>query len=170
MESLFCVKLSQMQNVAVKIVAKNKKAYFDYEILEKYEAGIVLEGAEVKSIKSGHVQLSGSFVGIARGANGRTRLITENLHISPYKYSDITDFDPMRRRELLLKRKEIDYLAGHATREGFTLIPLEIFLKKGLVKVLIGVGKGKKAHDKRQVLKKRAMTKEIEQGLKKYTR
>lgn len=148
----------------------NKKAYFDYEILEKLEAGIVLTGAEVKSIKSGKCQLKGSFITPVRGANGRTRLVTENLHISPYEHADRIDYDPMRRREVLLKRDEIDMLAGKTNKEGFTIIPLEIYLKKSLIKILLGVCRGKKAQDKRGVLKQRAISRDIDVSLKNFYR
>lgn len=149
----------------VKILAKNKKAYFDYEILEKYETGIVLTGAEVKSIKGGHIQLKGSFVTIAGG-----RALTENMHVSPYKYAITTGYDPMRKRELLLKKREISLLAGMTAQKGFTLIPLEIFLKNNLIKVLLGVCRGKAKYDKRDSLKKRDIGREIAQGLKKFSR
>lgn len=149
----------------VKSLAKNKKAYFDYEVLEKYEAGIILTGAEVKSIKGGHVQLKGSYVSIAHG-----RAMTENLHVSPYRYAPANAFNPLRRRQLLLKKKEIDYLAGLAAQKSHTLIPLEIIEKNHLVKVVLGVCRGKKQHDKRDTLKRRAVTREIEQGLKRFTR
>lgn len=148
-----------------KILAKNKKAYFDYEIVEKYETGIVLNGPEVKSIKESHVQLKGSFISVIGG-----RVMTENMHVSPYRYAPHEGYDPLRRRELLLKRKEIDHLAGLSNQKGFTLIPLEIILKKNLIKVVVGVCRGKKQHDKRDVLKRRAMTREIDQGLKKFSR
>lgn len=148
-----------------RLLAKNKKAYFDYEIVEKYETGIVLTGPEVKSIKEGHVQLKGSFVSVIGG-----RVMTENMHVSPYRYAPREGYDPLRRRELLLKRKEIDYLAGLSNQKGFTLIPLEIILKKNLIKVILGICRGKKQHDKRDVLKRRAMTREIDQGLKKFSR
>lgn len=148
-----------------KVLAKNKKAYFDYEIVEKYETGIVLTGAEVKSIKGGHVQLKGSFASVVSG-----HVMTENLHVSPYRYAPLAGYDPLRRRELLLKRKEIDQLAGLSNQKGFTLILLEIILKNNLVKVILGVCHGKKQHDKRDVLKRRAMTREIDQGLKKFSR
>ncbi|MEK7523745.1 MAG: SsrA-binding protein SmpB [Patescibacteria group bacterium] len=150
--------------LATKTIAKNKKAYFDYEILEKYVTGIVLTGAEVKAIKGGHVQMKGSFAVIDRG-----RVMVENMHVSPYQYSIAAGYDPLRRRELLLRKKEIEYLAGQSSQKGFTLVPLEIFLKKGLIKVLLGICRGKQAHDKRQVLKGRAMEREIAQGLKKFT-
>ncbi len=148
-----------------KVLAKNKKAYFDYEVVEKYETGIVLTGAEVKSIKGGHVQLKGSFASVVNG-----RVMTENLHVSPYRYAPLAGYDPLRRRELLLKRKEIDNLAGLSNQKGFTLVPLEIILRHNLIKVIIGVCRGKKQHDKRDVLKRRAMTREVDQGLKKFSR
>lgn len=148
-----------------KVLAKNKKAYFDYEVLEKYETGIVLIGSEVKAIKNGHVQLKGSYVSVSGG-----RVKTNNLYVSPYKYSSLKNYDPLRQKELLLRRKEIDRLTGLSAQKGLTLIPLEIYLKKGLIKILLGVCRGKKDHDKRQTLKKRAITKEINQGLKKFSR
>lgn len=153
-----------------KLLAKNKKAYFDYEIVEKYETGIVLTGPEVKSIKASHVQLKGSYATLVQGKNRRLKIVTSNLHVSPYRYSIISGYDPLRRRELLLRRKEIDHLAGLTTQKGFTLIPLEIVLKNNLIKVLLGVCRGKASHDKRQLLKKRAITRDIEEGLKKFTR
>lgn len=148
-----------------KLLAKNKKAYFDYEVCEKYEAGIVLTGPEVKSIKGGRVQLKGSFAVVTNG-----RMMVENMHISHYKCSPIEGYNPLRKRELLLRRQEIDHLAGITIQEGLTLIPLEIFLKRGLIKILLGVCRGKKQHDKRQTLRKRAINKEISQGLKKFAR
>jgi len=148
-----------------KLLGKNKKAYFDYEVVEKYETGIVLVGAEVKSIKAGRVQLKGSFASVKNN-----RVFLDNMHVSPYGPSNNKEYDPLRRKELLLKRKEIDYLAGMSDEKGLTLVPLEIYLKKGLVKVLLGVCRGKKMHDKRAVLKKRAISKEINQGLKIFSR
>lgn len=148
-----------------KLLAKNKKAYFDYEVLEKYETGIVLNGPEVKSIKAGHVQLKGSFVSVTNG-----RALASNMHVSPYKYAAHTSQDPLRHRELLLRKKEIEHLSGIAGQKGHTIIPLEIFLKNNLIKVVIGVCRGKKAHDKRETLKKRAISREIDQGLKKFSR
>lgn len=153
------------KTVQTKLLAKNKKAYFDYEILEKYETGIILTGPEVKSIKGGHIQLKGSFATVF----GR-RVLVENMHVSHYKCSPITDYNPLRRRELLLQRKEIDYLTGMSLQKGHTLIPLEIFLKNNLIKISLGVCRGKKAHDKRDVLKKRAIMKEVNQGLKQFSR
>ena len=149
----------------VKVLAKNKKAYFDYEVLEKYEAGMILTGAEVKSIKEGHVQLKGSYVTVQN-----RRVMTSNMHISPYRYAPVNAFDPLRRRQLLLRKKEIDYLSGLVTQKGCALIPLEIIEKNHFIKMVLGVCRGKKQHDKRDVLKKRAVSREIEQGLKRFTR
>ncbi len=153
------------KTVQTKLLAKNKKAYFDYEILEKYETGIILTGPEVKSIKGGHVQLKGSFATVING-----RVIIENMHISHYKCSPVEGYNPLRRRELLLHKKEIDYLAGMSAQKGYTLVPLEIFLKNNFIKILLGICRGKQAHDKRNVLKKRAVEKELQQGLKKFSR
>jgi len=148
-----------------KILAKNKRANFDYEVLEKFEAGMVLIGAEVKSIKAGQVQMKGSYVTAFRG-----RVQTENMHVSPYRYAVIEGIDPLRKRQLLLKKKEIDQLTDYSSQKGLTLVPLEILLKKNFIKLIIGVCRGKKSHDKRDVLKHRAENREIEQGLKKFTR
>lgn len=156
------------KSAGTSLITKNKKAYFDYEILEKFEAGIILTGAEVKSIKSGGVQLKGSYVAVGGG-----KVVVENMHISPYRQSAAHregNYDPTRRRELLLHKKEINYLSGLTAQKGQTIIPLEIFLKNNLIKVLLGVCRGKKAHDKRGVLKKRAETREIDLALKKFNR
>lgn len=153
------------QTGQTKLIAKNKKAYFDYEILEKFEAGIILNGPEVKSIKNGHVQLKGSFAEI-RGNHAAIA----NMHVSPYKCAPVEGYNPLRKRGLLLKKSEINRMSGFSAQKGLTLIPLEVFLKRGFVKILLGVCRGKKLHDKRLVLKKRAITKEINQGLKKFSR
>jgi len=139
-----------------KILVKNKKAFFDYEILETLEAGVVLNGSEVKSVKAGHVQLKGSYVSI-RGAE--TWLI--KTHISPYKQG--VKFEPERERKLLLKKSEIRSLAGRLNTAGTTLIPTEIYLKKNLIKVAVSLARGKKQYDKREVKKKR----ELERSLRK---
>ena len=148
-----------------KLLAANKKAYFDYEVAEKYETGIILTGAEVKSIKGGHTQLKGSFATVDRG-----KIIVENMHVSPYKHAVIDGYDPLRRKELLLHKKEIVRLASSSAQKGCTLIPLEVILKNNLIKVVLGVCHGKKQHDKRNVLKRRAMQREVDQSLKKFSR
>lgn len=133
-----------------KLVAKNKKAYFDYEILETCEAGIILSGAEVKSIKRGSADMKGSFIFIQN-----QRPLIENLHISPYQPGNQPNYDPKKTRGLLLKRREIDHLIGLSHRTGCTLIPLQILLKNNLIKILIGVCRGRKKYDKRELIKRR---------------
>lgn len=146
--------------VHTKLITKNKKAYFDYEVLEKFETGIVLHGGEVKSIKGGHVQLKGSYAHVKRG-----RVIVEKMHVSPYPYSSQKNYDPGRPRELLLKKREVAHLAGASEEQGYTLVPLEIFLKNRLIKVLLGVCRGKKAYDKRAALKKRAVEIDVRRAI-----
>lgn len=148
-----------------KLLAKNKKAYFDYEVLEKFTAGIILTGPEVKSIKGGHVQLKGSYATVQKG-----HVIAEKIHVSPYPYSAQKNYEPFRRRELLLKHKEIDFLAGQSAEKGLTLVPLEILQQGTLIKVILGVCRGKKAHDKRATLKGRAVTRDIAADLKRFTK
>ncbi|PJC36997.1 SsrA-binding protein [Candidatus Peregrinibacteria bacterium CG_4_9_14_0_2_um_filter_53_11] len=149
----------------LKAAAKNKKAYFDYEILEKFEAGIILTGPEVKSIRKGLVQLKGSYVQVFNG-----RAYIEKMHISYYPQSNNPDYDPLRSRELLLHKKELELLAARSAEKGLTLVPLEILLKKHLIKVILGVCRGKKQHDKRSVLKDRAVERDIQSSLKKFSR
>lgn len=138
------------------LILKNKKAYFDYEILETYEAGIVLSGAEVKSIRNAKANLKGSYVAVKN-----SEAFIENMHISSYQPKNQPDYDPTRRRKLLLKKAEIDRLADSAEQRGLTIIPLEIFSKSGLIKMKIGLCRGRKKYDKREVLKKRQQEKDI---------
>lgn len=142
-----------------KILAKNKKAFFDYEILETLEAGIVLSGSEVKSVKTGHIQLKGSYISI-RGAE--VWLI--KAHISPYKQG--LRFEPEAERKLLLKKIEIKNLVGKLNTAGITLIPTEIYLKKNLIKVAVSVARGKKQYDKREVKKKRELERSLRREYK----
>ncbi|MFA6047233.1 MAG: SsrA-binding protein SmpB [Parcubacteria group bacterium] len=136
----------------------NKRAHFDYEILEKYEAGLVLAGHEVKSIKTGHVSLKESFVTI----HGEELYLT-NAHIPPYKHAGkIADYDPTRPRKLLLKKSEIKHLIGQARTKGLTLVPIRMYTKRRLLKLEFGLGKGKKEYDKRNKIKKR----EDEKGMR----
>lgn len=144
-----------------KLLVKNKRAFFDFEILEKIEAGIILTGAEVKSAKLGRLQMRGSFVTIT---NGRPWI--QHVHISPYQYAPREGYDPDRTRELLLHAKEIQHLAGLTNEKGITVVPLEFILKRNIIKVLLGVCRGKKLRDKRLSLKKKAINREIEQSLK----
>ena len=146
----------------MKLVAENKKAYFNYEILEKFEAGIVLLGHEVKSIKSGRINLAGSYVVLR---NEEAFLI--NANIPPYQPKNVPqDYNPGRARKLLLKKLEIKYLIGKTQERHLTLVPLKVYTKKGKIKLEFGVGKGRKKADKRELIKKREIEKEIKRELK----
>jgi len=145
-----------------KVFAKNKRAYFDYEIFEKYEAGIELYGFEVKSVKTGHLSLKGSFVIIK---NMEAFLI--NAYISPYQANNTPkDYDPLRTRKLLLKKNEIKSLIGKQKQKGLTLVPLKAYNRKGKIKIEIGLAKSKKKFDKREKIKKREFERERERALK----
>ena len=136
--------------MADKIVANNKKAYHDYFIEDKYEAGLVLVGTEVKSIRQGKVNLKDSYVAVKNG-----EAFVHNMHISPYEKGNIYNVDPLRPRKLLLNKREIRKLIGLVTLKGFALIPLSLYLKNGRVKMELAVAKGKKLHDKREDIAKK---------------
>lgn len=145
----------------MKTFADNKKARFNYEVLEEYEAGIVLSGPEVKSIKSGHISLKESFV-TAKGGE----LFLTNAHISNYKPANLVSYNPTRSRKLLLKKAEITKLIGKAQAEGNTMIPIKIYENHGKIKLEFGLAKGKKKYDKRETIKKREQEREISRALK----
>ena len=156
--------MSNNNTAAIKIISDNRKARFLYEILETYEAGIELVGTEVKSIRAGRVNLRDGY-GIIR--NGEAWLL--NVHISPYNASgEYFNHDPRRTRKLLLHKKEINKLIGLLEQQGLTLVPLKMYFKKGLVKISLGVGKGKKLHDKRETLKRRQDERDMARALKRY--
>ena len=148
-----------------KIIAQNRKAYHDYFIEETYEAGIVLKGTEIKSIRAGRVNLKDSF---ARVENGEVFLY--NMHISPYEQGNRYNHDPLRTRKLLLHRREINKLIGLTKEAGYALIPLKIYIKNGYAKIELALAKGKKKYDKREQLKKREAQREIERALKERQR
>jgi SsrA-binding protein len=133
-----------------KIIATNRKATHDYFILEKYEAGIVLKGTEVKSIRQGKVNLRDSFARIIKG-----EIFLMNMHISPYTHGNVFNHDPLRDRKLLMHKKEIARLAGKVAQKGLALVPLTLYFKDGRVKVELALVKGKKLYDKREDIKKR---------------
>ena len=136
-------------------LAINKKANFDYEVQDKYEAGLVLFGHEVKAVRAGQVSLKGSFITI-RTINGHSELYLVNCQISPYKSAgNMPEYNQMRERKLLLKRQEIDHLLGKKLTEGLTLIPLKIYTNHSFLKLEFAVAKGKKKYDKRETIKKR---------------
>ncbi|HLA49678.1 MAG TPA: SsrA-binding protein SmpB [Thermodesulfovibrionia bacterium] len=144
------------------VVSTNRKAYHDYFIEETYEAGITLLGTEVKSLREGKANLKDSYA-LIKG----NEIFLLNCHISPYSHGNIQNHDPLRTRKLLLHRKEINKLWGKLTQKGLTLIPLKIYFKKGKAKVEIGLCKGKKQYEKREVLKEKEARREIERHLKK---
>jgi SsrA-binding protein len=147
-------------------LATNKKANFDYELQEKYEAGLVLFGHEVKAVRAGQVSLKGSFISI-RTKNGHPELYLVNSQISPYKNAGpMPDYNQMRERKLLLKRQEIDHLLGKKQTEGLTLIPLKIYTNHSFLKLEFAVAKGKKKYDKRETIKKR----EVDRRLRSLTK
>ncbi len=140
----------------------NKKAYFNYEILEKFEAGLKLLGHEVKSLKLNHYSLAGAYVSIR---DGEAWLI--NATISPYQPKNIPGlYDPLRPRKLLLTKKELEYLRGKSQERGLTIVPLKVYNKHGQIKLEIGLAKGKSRSDKREVLKKRITDREISRELR----
>ncbi|MGB9730590.1 MULTISPECIES: SsrA-binding protein SmpB [Calditerrivibrio] len=145
----------------MKVLTQNRKAYHDYEILETYEAGIVLQGTEVKSCKNGQVNLKDSHIRIV---NGEAFLL--NAHISPYEQGNYTNHEPTRTRKLLLNKREINKLAGKVQEKGLTLVPLKMYLKKNRVKLEIALAKGKKTHDKRDEIKKKDLEKEFSRDFK----
>lgn len=145
----------------LKPVADNRKAFHDYFILEKYEAGLVLTGTEIKSARSGKVQLRDSFADIEGG-----EAWLKNAHFSPYSHGNIWNHEPTKKRKLLLHRGEIDKLFAKVREKGLTLIPLRLYLKNGRLKCEIGVCKGKKLHDKREAIQARDQDMEARKALR----
>ena len=147
-----------------KNLAVNRKARFDYEILERFEAGIQLRGSEVKSARAGHVSLRDSFVRIRGG-----EMFVINMHIQPYDHASTHEtLDPRRDRKLLMHKKEILRLGGQVREKGLTIIPLRMYLKRGKIKLEIALARGRKAADKREVLKRRTMEREVKEELKRW--
>lgn len=144
-----------------KPLAQNRKASFDYFIEETYEAGIVLKGTEIKSIRAGRVNINEAH---ARIMNGEVMLI--NMHIAHYEQGNRFNHDPTRSRKLLLHRSEINKLIGQTQQQGYTLVPLKLYIKNGVAKMLIGLGKGKKRYDKREDLKQKQMKRDIDRAIK----
>lgn len=143
------------------LVGRNKKAFHQYEILDRFEAGIVLEGSEVKAIREHKVSLKESY---ARIKDGEAWL--ENCHISPYSHGGLSNHDPLRSRKLLLHRREIRKLIGKTLKSGFTIVPLSLYFKNGRVKVELALARGKRLHDKREAARRKAIDREVETALK----
>jgi SsrA-binding protein len=146
-----------MSNAPVKVIAQNRKAHFNYSIEESLECGIALEGTEVKSVRAGNLSFPDAFAEIR---NGEVWVL--GLHITPYVYSSIFNHDPDRPKKLLLHRDEIKRLIRKVDEKGFTLVPLEFYLKKGRIKVQLGICKGKKLFDKRGDIRDRDMKRDIQ--------
>ena len=150
-----------MEKSENKTVAQNKKAYHDYFVLEEYEAGIELFGTEIKSIRQSKVNLKDSWCNIVGG-----EIFVNGMHISPYDHGNIFNRDPLRVRKLLMHKKEINRLFGTVKQDGLSLIPLSVYFKKGRAKVKVGLCKGKKLYDKRDVAAKKDAQRDIERNIK----
>jgi SsrA-binding protein len=144
-----------------KTLAQNRKASHDYFIEETYEAGIVLQGTEIKSIRAGRINLKDAHARIMQG-----EIFLLNMHIATYEQGNRFNHDPTRSRKLLLHRKEINKLIGLTQQQGYALVPLKMYIKNGVAKVLIGLGKGKKKYDKREDLKQKQMKRDIDRAMK----
>lgn len=157
--------MNDMGKESIKLIANNKKAYHDYFIDETYEAGISLHGTEVKSVRMGKCSVKESFIRIENG-----EVIAYGLHISPYEKGNIFNKDPLRPKKLLLHKSEIHKIAGKIKEKGYTLVPLKVYFKGSLIKVEIGLARGKKLYDKRQDMAKRDARREMERALKERNR
>ena len=149
------------REAAQKNIAENRKAFHDYHILETFEAGLVLQGTEVKSIREGRVNLRDSFARVEAG-----EVWVYNIHISPYTHRGYADHEPTRRRKLLLNRHEIRKLIGKTVERGMTLVPLRLYFKSGKVKLAVSLARGKQAHDKRDAIRKKEVDRETRAAMK----
>ena len=150
-----------MSKEAMKLVANNKKAYHDYFVDEKIEAGLVLHGTEVKSLRMGKCSIKESFIRIENG-----EMFVYGMHISPYEKGNIFNKDPLRTKKLLLHKSEINKLTGKIKEKGFTIVPLQVYFKDGKAKMEIGLCRGKKLYDKRADIAKKDMKREAEKEFK----
>jgi SsrA-binding protein len=153
------------KTAADRIVAENRKAFHDYHIVETFEAGVALQGTEVKSIREGRVNLRDSY---ARVENGEVFIY--NVHISAYSHRGYADHEPTRRRKLLLHRQEIRKLIGKTVEKGMTLVPVKVYFKNNRIKVAVSLAKGKQAHDKREAIRKRETDRETRAAIKERRR
>ena len=144
-----------------KLIANNKKAYFDYFIEDTWEAGIALHGTEVKSVRMGKCSIKEAFIRVED-----REVFVYNMHISPYEKGNIFNKDPLRVKKLLLHRHEVNKILGEVTQKGYTLVPLQVYLKGSLVKVQVGLGRGKKLYDKRDTIAKKDQRREAEKDFK----
>jgi SsrA-binding protein len=149
----------------VKVVARNRKARHEYEVLEEHEAGLVLQGAEVKSLRDGRASFTDAFARVDEG-----EMWLHNLHISPYEKAYRDAPDPLRPRKLLMHRREIDRLRAKVQEAGLTIVPLDIHFRRGRAKIQLGLARGKKRYDRRETLKKKAMKREVERAVREAER
>lgn len=151
-----------MKKEGIKIIAQNKKARHDYFLLDEYEAGIVLAGTEVKSLRAGKCSIKESFIRVDNG-----EVFIYQMHISPYEQGNIFNKDSLRPKKLLLHKNEIGKLAGAVAGKGYTIVPVEVYFKDGRVKLKIALAQGKKLYDKRQDIRKKDMKRDIDREMKK---
>ncbi len=149
----------------IKVIAKNKKAFFDYHIDEKFEAGIVLIGSEVKSLRDGQASLADSYAFVKNG-----EMFLLHAHIAPYAPASIFNHEPRRPRKLLLHKEEIGKLIGKLREKGYTLVPLMLYFRRGRAKVELGLARGKRKYDKRAAIKERETKREVASALRKRNR
>jgi len=145
----------------MKIIHKNKKAYFDYEILQKFTAGMILTGPEIKSIREGKVNLKGAYVTIQQG-----EAFLKNMHIPKYAYAQDPNYDPLRIRKLLLTKREIEKIANQLNTQGVSVVALDIFIEKRYAKCLIALARGRKKTDKRHAIKEREVKRQLGQAVR----
>ena len=148
-----------------KVIATNRKARHDYEIIETFEAGIVLRGSEIKSIRAGHISIKEAHI---RVDETRLEAWLVNAHIAPYDPASRQNHEPLRNRKLLLHRKELEKLADQVRQKSYTIVPLQVYLSDGRAKIEIALARGKRNYDKRQAIAKRDMERELERQLKQY--
>lgn len=153
-----------MEKASKKIITENRKARYEYHFEDTYEAGMVLKGTEVKSLRQGRVNLKDSYASIKNG-----EVWVHQLHISPYPFAYYGNHDPLRPRKLLLHRREIDKLYGKLNEQGHTLIPIRMYFKGGKVKIALALAKGKRKHDKREAIRRRDEKRELDRARKEYT-
>jgi SsrA-binding protein len=153
------------REAAQRLVAENRKARHDYHVLDTWEAGVALLGTEIKAIREGRINLRDSYARVDRG-----EVWMENVHISPYSHTGYAHHDEKRNRKLLLHRHEIRKIIGRVAEKGLTLVPLEVYFKKGRLKVLLALAKGKQAHDKRETIRRREVDRETRAAVKERQR
>lgn len=151
----------EADTAGIKLVGQNRKARHDFEIIDTFEAGMVLQGTEVKALRDGRVQLKDSFAHISRG-----EIFVNRVHISPYEAGNFHNHEPERMRKLLMHRAEIRRLIGQTTQKGLTLVPLKIYFKRGRVKMQLGLARGKREFDKRQTIAQRSAQRAIDRAVK----